>query len=123
MSHIHSTPLYRKHQRVARGDILAVQLNSGVFAFAIALGDGSFAFFDTSTRTNTVPEALLQQRIFFKALVHGSAWKTRRWSRVASAVDIPEIKVDHDGVVWEAVDIEAKLTTHFLKRATAEPHC
>jgi len=88
MSHLHSTPLYRKHQRVAPGDILAIQLNFGVFAFAIALGDGSFAFFDASAATNSVPAALLQQEVLLVALAHGSAWKTRRWTRVASAVDI-----------------------------------
>jgi hypothetical protein len=119
MSHLHSTPLYRKHQRVAAGDILAIQLNFGVFSFAIALGDGSFAFFDVSTATNAVPATLLQQEIFLVAIAHGSAWKTRRWTRVASAAEIPEIKTTHDGIVWEAVDIEAKLTAHFAKQITS----
>jgi hypothetical protein len=78
-------------QRRTIGAVLRVPLDERSHAYAWALPEADFAFFDLRAESAVPIEEVVRSLIAFRVAVHKSAWSTGRWKRVGNVEPPPEI--------------------------------
>lgn len=91
-------------QRRIVGAIYEIPLGAGRRAYAWAMPEVDFAFFDLDAGADVPIEELIRRPIAFRIAVHRSAWARGRWPRVGKAEPPPELLAPVPTFIQDPID-------------------